>query len=205
MEDFTEISFTNHRDDSREAVLSAALEVLALVGYNRLRTKDVSVRSGLSEGTLFHYFSTKYLLVAAAADRAMAMYIDRSTSEFGALEPPYDRRRLLVILWELLSDKRMSWTFELFAALKTDPLLQEFVGPVLRENGHIVDGLAASIMHSHGGIPEVDSSVAAGICIWGMQGLVLRDMSRGESGLQDDLIDYLLFLVNTMYPIAKRS
>jgi AcrR family transcriptional regulator len=203
MNDLPEIIFSSRRDDSREAVLGAALEVLSEVGYNRLRTKDVATRSGLSEGTLFHYFSTKHLLVAAAAERVMAVYVDRSTSEFGALEPPYDRRRLLVILWNLLSDKRMSWTFELFAALKTDPLLREFVGPVLVANAKVIDELAAVIVHSHGGVPKSDASVAVSLCIWGMQGLVLRDMSRGESGLHEDLIDYLLFLLDNMYPLDK--
>jgi AcrR family transcriptional regulator len=191
----------NEARDARETVLVAALACLEEVGYNRLRTLDVSKRSGLSEGTLFHYFPTKHLLVTAALDQALTRFLDRAIAQYLSLTPPYERRSLARILWQLLSEKQIGWTYELFAALKTDKELRRIAGPVLDASSRAIDDLSISIMQTLGGITDYEEArMAVDLTIWTMQGLVLRDMGQGSSGLEDDLIDFLIFAVHAVYP-----
>ncbi len=186
---------------TREATLVATLETLEAVGYNRLRTSDVATRSGMSEGTLFHYFPTKYLLVAAALDRALDGNVQRALVEYEEMKAPFDRRVLVEILWRLLSDNRIAWTYELFGAMKTDPQLQEIVGPVLHANSLVIDELAATIGITAGRLPREDADIVVGTIIWSLQGLILRNMGRGSSGEEKELIDYIVFLADRLYPM----
>ncbi len=188
------------RESSREVVLAAAIETLQKVGYNRLRTLDVTKRSGMSEGTLFHYFPTKYHLVGAAFERTIQDMLARGLAEYTALPPPHNLKVSLELLWRALSDERISWTYELFAALKTDPQLRDTIGAALDESSRVLDETSEFIMRQIGRVPEVDASATISVAIWAFQGLVLRDMGRGPSGYVDQLIDFLLHIVDSLYP-----
>lgn len=53
----------------RVAILDAALEVFAQVGYRAGSLRDVAERVGMSEAGLLHHFPTKPALLAAVLDR----------------------------------------------------------------------------------------------------------------------------------------
>ncbi len=178
----------------------AAIDTLQTRGYSRLRTSSVARQSGLSEGTLFYYFPTKYALVAAATERVLAEYLERAAIAYEHLTLPIDRRQMLEMLWDLLSDQRLNWTHELFAAVRGDPKLQAAVGPIITASATILDEAALAIMKSVGAIPEDQCREAVELIIWSMQGLVSRDMAQGKSGLETELIDYLVYLSETVHP-----
>jgi AcrR family transcriptional regulator len=190
-------------ESSHERLLAAAIETLELVGYNRFRTADVAKRSGLSEGTLFYYFPTKYALVAGATKRVLDEYLDRAAAAYGHLTPPVDRRLMLELLWDVLSDKRLNWTHELYAAVQGDPQLAEAVGPIIVESTRQTDEAAIVVMRAFGGVPEEECQDCADLAIWSMKGLIGRDMARGPSGLERELIDYLVFLVDTVHRLPS--
>lgn len=48
-----------NREQTRRAILKAALELFSKRGFFRTRTKDISMKAGIAEGTLFNYFKTK--------------------------------------------------------------------------------------------------------------------------------------------------
>ena len=48
-----------NREQTRRAILKAALELFSKRGFFRTRTKDISLKAGIAEGTLFNYFKTK--------------------------------------------------------------------------------------------------------------------------------------------------
>jgi AcrR family transcriptional regulator len=195
---------SERRTRALDSLMEAALGTLGDVGFTRLRTADVAKRSGMSEGTLFRYFPTKYDLVRASLEQTLNRHFERLVSRFMELQTTtmIDRRALLTLLWELLSHPEMAWTFELFAAAYTDVELRATIAPVLNAHTEQVDTVGVSVMSHFGSMPLEDARYAINLATWSMQGLVLRDMARGDTGSQVELIDYLLHLGELAYPIA---
>lgn len=54
-----------------EAMLDACEELLASTGYERLSTRDVAARAGVSVGSLYQYFPAKPALVGAVIERKL--------------------------------------------------------------------------------------------------------------------------------------
>ncbi len=187
-------------DSSRTMLISAAVQILEQVGYNRLRTADVAKQSGLSEGSLFHYFPTKYSLVAAATERALEDVLARSAAAFAQLGPVDDVRKVLELLWQLLSDKRITWTHELFGAVAGDPSLREAVWPVIHRTNFAFDELANSVVKATGRVPDDRCAGVADFAIFSMQGLAGRNMARGDSGRHLELIEFTALLFDVAYP-----
>lgn len=188
------------RAQSLEKVLDASLETLETVGYNRMRTADVAKRSGMSEGTLFRYFPTKYDLTKAALELALSRHVTRIGEGFVKLEQPPTRRALLTMLWELLVHHELAWTYELFAASYSDPALRSAIAPILNAHSEEVDELGVAVLQEMEGVDANDAVRAINLSTWAMQGLVLRDMGRGPSNSEQTLIDYLLFVIDAAHP-----
>ena len=193
---------TERRALSLEKVLEASRLTLESVGYNRMRTADVAKRSGMSEGTLFRYFPTKYDLTRASLELALNRHTHRLIERVGSIETPFDRRDLLLALWELLSHQEMAWTYELYAASSSDPELRAAITPTLNAHTAEVDELAVVVLRE-AGIDSSDALNAINLSTWAIQGLVLRNMGRGQSGSHEELIDYLVFLSEVAYGPSK--
>jgi AcrR family transcriptional regulator len=191
---------SERRERSVNAVLGASLETLQTVGYNRLRTADVAKRSGMSEGTLFRHFPSKLDLVRASLQLALDNHVKRLSETLIERTPTGDRRDVLEAIWGLLAHEELLWTYELFAAASTDAELQAAIQPILETHTEIVDGGSVLVMRDVFGIPEADGRMAINLVAWSMQGLVLREMGRGDTGAKKDLLDYLTFVANSMYP-----
>jgi AcrR family transcriptional regulator len=190
----------NSSSASPEIVLRGALEVLCRVGYNKLRTTDVAHQSGLSEGTLFHYFHTKNELIAAAVEHALDTAMTAAAEQFAALEPPFDRRSMLYLLWNLMAAPELTWLNEVFAAVKTDTELAAAVAPVILASSEAIEQVATAIMMRVGGVDEREAPSLAEFFIMTLQGLAGSALARGLPGREIELIEYLLFLWDTMYP-----
>lgn len=61
------------RDERREQILQAALEVFAQKGWNAAKIGDVAKTAGLSHGLVYHYFKSKDELFTELVREAMAM------------------------------------------------------------------------------------------------------------------------------------
>ena len=48
-----------NKENTRRAILQAALDLFAEKGFYRTTTKAISKKAGIAEGTLFNYFETK--------------------------------------------------------------------------------------------------------------------------------------------------
>jgi AcrR family transcriptional regulator len=186
---------------SRDALISATIELLETVGHSRLRTADVAKQSGLSDGTLFHFFPTKHELVAAAVHRALDENLQRCAAEYSRLCQRATVKQRLELLWTLLSDHRLGWLYEMFAATQSDQKLDELIRPVVRQSWRSVDLLAATVVTQTGRVAdEEEAAQVAHVAIWAMQGLVSRNLALGPSGLHGELIGYLEFLFDANYP-----
>lgn len=76
---------THRRGGRREAILAAAYECFAELGYGRATTTSICKRAGVSSGTFFHYFPTKLDVLLAVLEngteesrRHLASYEDRT-------------------------------------------------------------------------------------------------------------------------------
>src|SRR3954468_22969742 len=70
------------REETRERLLGAALEVFAEQGFQAGTTKAITQRAGVAEGLLFHYFPTKDdLMVAVLARDPLGLEIRRSLAD----------------------------------------------------------------------------------------------------------------------------
>jgi AcrR family transcriptional regulator len=194
---------TERRALSLEKVLEASRLTLESVGYNRMRTADVAKRSGMSEGTLFRYFPTKYDLTRASLELALNRHTKRLIERVSAIKPPIQRRELLSMLWDLLSHHEMAWTYELFAASYSDAELRVAITPTLNAHSGEVDELAVVVLREMAWIDPKDVLLAINLSTWAMQGLVLRNMGRGQSGSHEELLDYLVFLSSAAYGDAQ--
>jgi AcrR family transcriptional regulator len=191
---------SERREVTTQKVLDASLAVLQEVGYSRLRTADVSKRTELSEGALFRYFSTKFELVAASLERALAKHLQRLGDRFVSFEGEVSRQALLQLVWEVMAHPELAWTYEVYGAAAHDPALAAALRPVMLAHSHDIEVVARAVVEEKAGIPAADVAKVVNLLAWVMQGLVLSDLGRGTTGREVELIEYLEFLADAAYP-----
>jgi AcrR family transcriptional regulator len=196
---------SERREMTTQKVLDASLAVLQEVGYARLRTADVSKRTDLSEGALFRYFSTKFELVAASLERALAEHLRRLADQFMALDGTVSRKMLLQLVWDVMAHPELAWTYEVYGAAAHDPALAAALRPVMLAHSADIESVAGAVVQDRAGIPAADVAKVVNLLAWVMQGLVLSDLGRGTTGRQGELIEYLEFLADAAYPLTLPS
>ena len=184
------------RDETRRALLDAAVESLIEVGFARTTTLEVQRRAGVSRGALLHHFPSKAeLLVAAIAHLAemRAIELKRLSSEL-----PADRRTsdgksartdaVLGLLWQCFSGTFFQVAMELRTAARTDPELR----PVLASAERVLrDGILAQArtlfgkeVADHPGLPR-----ALDLTLQLMIGSAMSAVLHGGDKRLDELID----------------
>src|SRR4051794_25442542 len=134
------------RDETRRALLDAAVESLIEVGFARTTTLEVQRRADVSRGALLHHFPSKAELLVAAIEHLAEMRA-REMKAFAALLPPespgdapddaarggvrgpailLDERTdaVLGLLWQCFSGTFFKVSMELRTAARTDPELR---------------------------------------------------------------------------------
>jgi len=123
------------RDQTRRALLDAAIESLIEVGFARTTTLEVQRRAGVSRGALLHHFPSKAELLVAAVDhlaemratemKALAQELPPAVAEPDAA-PGADARTdvVLGLLWQCFSGTFFRVAMELRTAARTDPELR---------------------------------------------------------------------------------
>jgi len=113
------------RDETRRALLDAAVESLIEVGFARTTTLEVQRRANVSRGALLHHFPSKNELMVAAVDHLAEMRA-RELKQF-AQQLPEGRARtdaVLDLLWQCFSGTMFQVSMELRTAARTDPELR---------------------------------------------------------------------------------
>ncbi|WP_371783853.1 TetR/AcrR family transcriptional regulator [Streptosporangium subroseum] len=80
------------REQSRERILSAALEVFSEKGYHNATISDITARAGVSRGLITYYFPGKQNLVDNLLDR----YIDSVTAILDVTGTPDERLAAII-------------------------------------------------------------------------------------------------------------
>ncbi len=113
------------RDETRRALLDAAVESLIEVGFARTTTLEVQRRADVSRGALLHHFPSKAELLVAAVDHLAEMRA-RELKQL-ANQLPEGRARtdaVLDLLWQCFSGTMFQVSMELRTAARTDPELR---------------------------------------------------------------------------------
>ncbi len=113
------------RDETRRALLDAAVESLIEVGFARTTTLEVQRRANTSRGALLHHFPSKAELLVATVDHLAEMRAREL--KMLAAELPDGRARtdaVLELLWQCFSGTFFQVAMELRTAARTDPELR---------------------------------------------------------------------------------
>ena len=116
------------RDETRRALLDAAVESLIEVGFARTTTLEVQRRADVSRGALLHHFPSKAELLVAAVDHLAEMRA-RELKQLAAMLPEERAGRartdaVLGLLWQCFSGTFFQVAMELRTAARTDPELR---------------------------------------------------------------------------------
>jgi AcrR family transcriptional regulator len=195
------------RDETRRALLDAAVESLIEVGFARTTTLEVQRRANVSRGALLHHFPSKAELLGAAISHLAemrAVELKRLSAEL-----PADRRAdakaaaaaatgvpgasartdaVLGLLWQCFSGTFFQVAMELRTAARTDPELR----PVLASAERVLrDGILAQArtlfgkeVAEHPGLPR-----ALDLTLQLMIGAAMSAVLHGGDKRLDELID----------------
>lgn len=113
------------RDETRRALLDAAVESLIQVGFARTTTLEVQRRANTSRGALLHHFPSKAELLVATVDHLAEMRA-RELKMLAAQLPDGRARTdaVLELLWQCFSGTFFQVAMELRTAARTDPELR---------------------------------------------------------------------------------
>jgi AcrR family transcriptional regulator len=113
------------RDETRRALLDAAVESLIEVGFARTTTLEVQRRANASRGALLHHFPSKTELLVAAVDHLAEMRA-RELKVLAAELPSGNSRTdaVLELLWQCFSGTFFQVAMELRTAARTDDELR---------------------------------------------------------------------------------
>jgi len=115
------------RDETRRAILDAAVASLIEIGYARTTTLEVQRRAGLSRGALLHHFPSKAGLLAATIEHLAEMR-GRELRDLEIKLPAARTARIAAaidLLWESFTGPLFYVAMDLRAAARTDDELRD--------------------------------------------------------------------------------
>lgn len=215
------------REETRRALLDAAVESLIEVGFARTTTLEVQRRADVSRGALLHHFPSKAELLVAAVDHLAEMRA-RELKAFASQLPPEGtepaadgaQRRaseqvpggdartgaVLDLLWQCFSGTFFKVSMELRTAARTDPELRSVLTVAERSLRDRIVAQSRTLfgrtVAEHPGLER-----ALDITLQLMIGAAMSAVLHGETPHLDDLIEdwKMLFPLVLANPGASAS
>jgi len=198
------------REETRRALLDAAVESLIEVGFARTTTLEVQRRADVSRGALLHHFPSKAELLVAAVDHLAEMRA-RELKALSSQLPPEgieaaegavrraghgehavgaDARTgaVLDLLWQCFSGTFFKVSMELRTAARTDPELRRVLTVAERS---LRDRIVAQSRTLFGRAVAEHSGLerALDLTLQLMIGAAMSSVLHGETSHLDDLIE----------------
>ncbi|MDP1630932.1 MAG: TetR/AcrR family transcriptional regulator [Caulobacter sp.] len=148
---------------NRRAILDAAREVFAELGYEVSTVRDIIRRTGLASGTFYNYFRSRDEVFEALADDGAARFrpILRACWEASNTFDGY-LRAAIQAYFDFLADEHDSWQARRPAGERHPHMLIQ-TPEMERVFEEVRDAFAKAI--DHGGAPRVDADYLAAACI----------------------------------------
>lgn len=153
---------------TREALVTATKQLLAEQGYVRTSPRDILVRSGAGQGSLYHHFRGKSDLVGAALDEVSAEMRAEADARLAGPDP-----FLAVLSW--VTAPRQALLGCRLGRLVAEPILDDAVlsGPLAAYFSHVESRLRARL-HEAGAVgvlsPQLDPAQLASALVAVVQG-----------------------------------
>ncbi len=196
------------RDETRRALLDAAVESLIEVGFARTTTLEVQRRADVSRGALLHHFPSKAELLVAAVDHLAEMRA-RELKQFAQQLPEEKNAKarteaVLGLLWQCFSGTMFQVSMELRTAARTDPELRPVLASAERALRDRIFAQARTLfgkdVAEHPGIER-----ALDLTLQLMIGSAMSAVLHKEERRLDDLIDDWKALFPTVLHHAAAS
>jgi AcrR family transcriptional regulator len=192
------------REETRRALLDAAVESLIEVGFARTTTLEVQRRANVSRGALLHHFPSKAELLVAAVDHLAEMRA-REMKAFASQLPPErvnhgdadpdaapgtDARTdvVLGLLWQCFSGTFFQVAMELRTAARTDPELRRVLTIAERSLRDRIVAQSRTLfgraVAEHPGLER-----ALDLTLQLMIGAAMTSVLHGDTSRLDELID----------------
>lgn len=88
----------NQKEQKRNRILRAAIEVFADKGYFTARMSDVAHEAQVADGTLYLYFDGKEDLLMSIFDSVLSRFIERLRQEIDGMDDPLEKLRVMLRL-----------------------------------------------------------------------------------------------------------
>lgn len=122
------------RESRERALLEAAIESFAELGFSEVRLSDIAERAGMTAGHLSYYFPSKSELLRRAIELSERQLIEEARAALERLERPEDRLRTLIdlSLADRVRDPGWLLWFQVWAGAA--------LHPEITESHHALDG-----------------------------------------------------------------
>jgi len=87
-----------NREQKRQRILKAAIDVFASKGYFAARMTDVAEVAQVADGTLYLYFEGKEHLLMSIFDSVLGRFIERLDEEIAKIDDPTEKLSIMVRL-----------------------------------------------------------------------------------------------------------
>lgn len=166
-------------EQTRLALLEAALEVFSQKGYDATRLEDIAEQAGVTRGAIYHHFGGKLELFSALFEEASTsgtQAVDQAIAEGGSLGDVV--RRVLIYRMKLLKDNSRFRRISALYLLKawSSPELSEFQrlrqAEMIQQRDLIAENFRGAL--PYGGMrADLDPQVAAEAFLAYQSGLML--------------------------------
>jgi len=112
------------RQEKRQRILRAAIDVFAKKGYFTARMTDVAAEAGVADGTLYLYFEGKEDLLLNIFDHVLGHFVEQVEREIADVDDPVEKLRILI---------RMH-----LESLNSDPHLAQVLQIEIRHSRHFL-------------------------------------------------------------------
>lgn len=172
---------TRRGEETRHALVLAAIECLSERGYAATSIEAVMERSGISRGSVLHQFPTRLDLILSAVEAAMEAMMADSRSRLRLYADPIARYRAMsVCFWETLNIPQASAVTEALLAARWDGALAEALRPLARRIEGEIDEDTRRVARA-AGAREIEASVIhVRVLVLALRGITLELMFDRE-------------------------
>jgi AcrR family transcriptional regulator len=169
-------------DETRTAIIAAARELFASIGYAATSNRSVAAAAGVTHGTVYHYFKTKLDLFGAVVDQAY----DQLLAILGSTTLPAEFGDRITAIGSLISDVHskdpalLQFLARVPLERARNPEIRDAVGPSAWATYDLVRQFVASGVVSGDLASDIDTETMSGTLTACLLGITLYSELESE-------------------------
>mgnify|MGYP002639828722 CR=1 FL=1 len=127
----TKEQFQDIREERKQQILDAALEVFAMNGYHKASISQIATQAKISKGLLYNYFENKEQLLVEVMSDGINYLLRAYAQETNA--PARDQlKKMIIESFEIMDDEKRHWRLYFSTMIQTE--VQQLVMGKLMES-----------------------------------------------------------------------